>query len=191
MIALHTGSQIELHVVAQIIKAELVVRAVGDVGGVRGLALEIVHVVLDTADRQSEKAINLTHPFRVARREIIVHRDDIHAATSQRVEIGRQRRDQGLAFAGAHLSDLALMQDDAADHLHVEVTHSRSALACFADQGKRFRQDFLQRFLLAILAVVFIARVFDGVGDLRLEESRALAQLFVGKFLNLRLEFID
>ncbi len=83
------------------------------------------------------------------------------------------------------------MQNNAADHLHIEVAHAGRALAGFADQGKRLRQDFVQRFLFAILAIVFVARVFDGVGDLCLEESRALAHLVVGKFLNLRLEFID
>ena len=49
--ALHALRQIVLHVVAQIIEAELVVRAVGDVGGVGGAALHVVQIVHDHAHR--------------------------------------------------------------------------------------------------------------------------------------------
>jgi hypothetical protein len=41
----------------------------------------------------------------------------------------RQRGDQGLALAGAHLGDLALVQHHAADQLHVEVAHAEHARA--------------------------------------------------------------
>ena len=115
----------------------------------------------------------------------------MNAASSQRVQVGRESRHEGLTFAGAHLGNLALVQHESADHLHVEVAHAGRALARFADQGKRLGQDFVQHFLFAIPAIVFVARVFNGIGDLGFEESRALAQLFVGKLLNLRLEVID
>ena len=44
-------------------------------------------------------------------------------ASGQRVEIERQRRHQGLAFAGRHFGDLALVQHDAADQLDVVRHH--------------------------------------------------------------------
>src|SRR5438128_1191453 len=50
---LHAGAEIELHIVAQIVKTELVVGAVSNVGVVSGLPLKVVHVVLDTADSQT------------------------------------------------------------------------------------------------------------------------------------------
>src|ERR1051326_8625840 len=75
MTALNAGSEIELHVVPQIIEAEFVVGAVGDVGGIGGLALEVVHVVLNAANFQTEEAIDLAHPFSVARGEIIIYRN--------------------------------------------------------------------------------------------------------------------
>ena len=49
--ALDVVRQLELHVVAQVIEAELVVRAVGDVAGVGDLAFSVVQLVLDDARR--------------------------------------------------------------------------------------------------------------------------------------------
>src|SRR5207247_387481 len=49
MIALYAGSEIELHIVAQIIEAEFIVGTVSDVGGVGCLTLEVIHVILDAA----------------------------------------------------------------------------------------------------------------------------------------------
>ena len=83
------------------------------------------------------------------------------------------------------------MQHQSADQLHIEVPHAGRAHAGFADQGEGFRQNFHQRFLLAILAIVFVTRVLHRIGDLCFKESRPFAHLLVGKLLHLRLEFID
>ena len=48
MTTLHTSGEVKLHIVAQVVEAKFVVGAVGYVGGVSGLALEVVHVVLET-----------------------------------------------------------------------------------------------------------------------------------------------
>ena len=77
----------------------------------------------DAADGQAQKPVNRAHPFAVARRQVIVDRDDMHAAAGQGVEINRQGGDQGLAFAGGHFGDLALVQGDAADQLDVKGDH--------------------------------------------------------------------
>ena len=50
----HLG-ELVLHVVAQIVEAELVVGAVGDVGGVGVGALAVVEAVHDDADGQAEE----------------------------------------------------------------------------------------------------------------------------------------
>ena len=42
------------------------------------------------------------------------------AAAGERVEIDRQGGDERFAFAGGHFRDLAVVQADAADELHVE-----------------------------------------------------------------------
>ena len=64
----------------EIVEAEFVIGAVSDVGGVGVFALPVVHLVLNAADGETKKAINLAHPLGVAPREIIVDGDDMHAA---------------------------------------------------------------------------------------------------------------
>ncbi len=54
MIALDELFGIKLHIIAQIIKAEFVVRTVRHVARILLFALVIVHIVLDTADRQAQ-----------------------------------------------------------------------------------------------------------------------------------------
>src|SRR5262245_19461013 len=110
MTSLNTCREIKLHVVAQIIKSEFVVRAVSDVRVVGGLTLEVVHVILDTADFQTQETVNLAHPLSVARSEIIVHGHDVHAAASQGIQISRQSGHQRLSLAGAHFRNLALVK---------------------------------------------------------------------------------
>ena len=145
MPALHVVRQLELHVVAQVVEAELVVGAVGDVGGVGDLPLGVVELVLDDADRHAEEAVDLAHPLRVAAGEVVVDGDDVDAFAFERVQIGGQRRDERLAFAGLHLGDLALVQHGAADELHVEVPHVEHAAARLADDGEGFGQQVVER----------------------------------------------
>jgi hypothetical protein len=70
----------------------------------------------------------------------------VHALGGQRIQVGRQGRDQRLAFAGAHLGDLALVQHHAADELHVEVPHPQSAARRLAHGSERFGQQLFEVF---------------------------------------------
>ena len=145
MPALHHGAEVELHVVAQVVEAELVVGAVGDVAGVGDLPLLIVEVVLDDADRHAEEAVDAAHPLGVAAGEVVVDGDDVNALAFERVQIGGKRGDQRLAFAGLHFGDLAVVQHHAADQLHVVVPHVQHAAAGFADDGERLGQQVVER----------------------------------------------
>src|SRR5688500_13082037 len=125
MTTLHAGGEVKLHVVAQVVETEFVVRAVGDVGGVSCLPFEVIHVVLNTADFESEKTMDLAHPLGVAGGEVVVHSYDVNAAASgQRIQIRRQSSDESFALAGAHLGNLSLVENDAADQLHVEMANA-------------------------------------------------------------------
>ena len=93
--------------------------------------------VLDDAHFEPQETEHRRHPIRVALRQILVHRDHVHTVTGERVQIGGQRRHQRLAFARAHLGNLAGMQREAADQLYVEVTQSQLAARRFAHHGKR------------------------------------------------------
>ena len=110
-------------VVAQVIEAELGVGAVGDVAVVLLAADAGRLVVQDAADRQAQELVNRAHPLAVARGQVIVDRDHVHAAAGQGVQVDRQGGDQGLAFAGGHFRDPARVQRVAADQLHVERNH--------------------------------------------------------------------
>jgi hypothetical protein len=73
----------------------------------------------------------------------------VHGVTGQRIQVGRQGRDQGLALPRAHLGDLALVQGDTADQLHVEVPHAHDATTRLADHGKGLGENRIE--LLAVL----------------------------------------
>ena len=173
---LHHLALLDDHVVAQIIEAELVVRAERDIAAVRELALGEVHVVHDEADREAEEAVEASHPLRVALREVIVDRDHVHALALERVEVDGQRRDERLAFAGAHLGDAAVVQAHAANELHVEMAHAEHAARALAHDSERLRQDVIER--LAVLQPLT-------------ELVRLARQLVVRQALHLRFERID
>ena len=71
----------------------------------------------------------------------------MHGSSGQRVEVGGQGGDQGLALAGLHLGDVAFVQDDAADELYVEMAQADAALARLPDQGERLGQNVVQAFV--------------------------------------------
>ena len=89
--------------------------------------------------------VDLAHPLGVALGQIIVDRDDVDAATCERIEIDRQGRDQRFAFAGLHFGDLALVENHAADQLNVEMTLAERALCGLPDRGESRNQQFIER----------------------------------------------
>ena len=80
MRALHHVVDAHLHVVAQIVEAELVVGAVGHVAGVLLGALLVIQLVHDAADGQAQEPVDRAHPLGVALGEVVVHGDDVDAA---------------------------------------------------------------------------------------------------------------
>ena len=176
MAALHHVLEPVLHVVAQIVEAELVVGAVGHVARIGGLALVVLQAVHDGADGQPEETVDLAHPLGVALGEVVVDRDDVHALAGERVEIDRERRDQRLAFAGLHLGDPALVQDHAADQLHVEMALAERALGRLAAGREGRNQDVVERL---------------AGGELLAELRGARAQRVVGERFELLLQRVD
>ena len=144
--ALHHFLLVDGHVVAQIIEAELVVRAVGDIGGIGDTALPSAEIVDDQADGETEEAVYLAHPLRVTLGQIVVDRDNVDALAGQGIEVGRKQRNKRFAFAGLHFRNASLMQHDAADDLHAVGTHSQHAVRRLADGRKGLRKKVIQRF---------------------------------------------
>ena len=132
------------HVVAEIVEAELGVRAVGDVGVVGDLAQRERHHVLDEADGHPEPLEDRLVPLGVALREVVVDRDEVDARAGQRVQVERRRGDERLALTGLHLGDVALVEDDPAHHLDVEHPLLRLAPARLANGGVRLEEQLLE-----------------------------------------------
>ena len=174
--ALHPVLEAEREVVAQVVEAELVVGAEGDVGAV-GRALLVGRLAgPHDADVHAEEAVDRAHPLGVAAGEVVVDGDDVGALARQRVQVRRQRRDQGLALAGAHLGDLALVQHHAADHLHVEMPQAERAARRLADDGEGLGQQVVERL---------------AGGELVAELARLGSQVGIREGLQRRLERVD
>ena len=121
---LHQFFRVAAHIVAQVIETELVVRSVGNIAVIGVLALVAVwFVFVDTIDGQAVELEKHTHPLGVALSQVVVHRDHMHPLARQSVKIDRQSGHKGLTLTSGHLSYLALVEDCAADELHVVVDH--------------------------------------------------------------------
>ena len=158
------------HVVSQVVEAELVVRAVGDVGGVRLPAcdgaqargalfaadefsvVEVRGVVGDDAERDAEKGEERAHPLRVASRQVVVDGDDVYAVAREGVCGSGEWSNERLPFARAHLGDLSLMKDDCAEDLYVVRTQTDRAFRRLASGGQDLREHFFKSPLLIIAA---------------------------------------
>ena len=132
--------QAELHVVAKVVEAELVVGAVGDVAGIGLAAFGVAQPVDDAADTEAEEAVDGAHPLGVALRQVVVDGDDVNALPLHRVQVDGEGRDQRLALAGLHLGDHAPVQDDAAQDLDVEVALAEGPFRRLAHGGERLDQ---------------------------------------------------
>ena len=134
-----------LHVVAQVVEAELVVRAVGHVRGVGLSALIVVQAMHDDADGHAEELVDLTHPLGVAAGKVVVHRDDVDALSGESVQINGGRGDERLALAGAHFGDRAFVQHQPAHELDIEVTLLERPLGGFTHGGEGWRNEIVER----------------------------------------------
>ena len=98
------------------------------------------------------------------------------APAFERIEIDGRRGDQRLALAGAHFGDPALVEDDTADQLNVEMPQTKRAFGGLADGGEGLREDVVQ---------------LCAVGDLLAEILRPLSQGVVGKGLRDGFQRVD
>ncbi len=116
----------------------------------------------------------------------------MNAFAGERVQVGGERGDERFSFARLHFRDFALMQDDAADELHVEVAHADGAAARFAHQGEGGNERRLERVLQFLLVVGIVAfEAFEAGLHFGAQRNGALADLGVGELLHLRLELVD
>ena len=121
----------------------------------------------DLADGEAEEAVHPAHPVGVARGQVVVDGDDVHAVAGQRVEVRRQRRDQGLALTGLHLGDVAEVQRRAAHELHLVVELAQGAARRLADDGERLGQQVVEGLAVGVALLERVGqRAQLGVGEI-------------------------
>ena len=103
----------------------------------------------DEGGAHAERVPDRLRPLRVALGEVVVDRDQVDALAGQRVQVERLDGDEGLALAGLHLGDVALVEDDAAHLLDVEEADAHRALERLADGGEGLEDELVDR--LAVL----------------------------------------
>src|ERR1035441_1743320 len=70
-----------------------------------------------------------------------IHASTLYTALTLRTSV---TFDQRLAFTGAHLGDFAVVEDDAADQLHVEVAHVEEAAPGLVDHAERLDKQIVE-----------------------------------------------
>ena len=137
------------HIVPQVVKAHLVIRAVGDVAVIGSAPLLAGKAMDNKADAEAQKAMDFSHPLTITLGQIVVDSDYVYPFPGQGVEVGRQHCNQGLAFAGLHLSYTPLVQYNAAYELHSERLHAQYTPGSLPYRGKSLRKYVVQSLALS------------------------------------------
>src|SRR5690242_7704002 len=149
--ALHAVLELPGHVVAQVVEAELVVGAVGDVAPVLLAAGGRIRLgAEDHAHAQAEEAVHPAHPLGVALGQVVVDRDHVHAVPGDGVEVGREHAGERLALTGLHLGDVAQVQCRGPHQLDVEGSLAEGPLGRLADCGESLGEQVVQGFPVGV-----------------------------------------
>ena len=130
----------ELHVVAQVIEAELVVGSVCDIAAVCLTAALIVHVGDNYTDCEAQEAVNRAHPGCVTLCQVVVDGYDVDSVAFKGVEIACGDAGERFSFTGFQLKDLSLVQDYGSHYLDIVVAFTQDPAACLAHQCIGLRQ---------------------------------------------------
>ena len=124
MLALHQIFLADSHVVPKVVETEFVVGSEGDVAFIGPAAGGGIGIVLvDAVHGQAVEHVERPHPLGVTLGEVVVDRHHVHSLAGKRIQEHGKSRHEGLSLTGGHLGDLALMQGDASDQLHVIMDH--------------------------------------------------------------------
>ena len=80
MLALHKLCAIKLHVVAEVIEPEFIIRAIGNIAPISLMSTVVFYVMLNDTYGHSQKSVDTSHPIGISPGEIIVDRDDMNAS---------------------------------------------------------------------------------------------------------------
>ena len=128
----------KLQIVTQIVKAKLIVGAIGHITAIGLPAGIIINPPDNAANTQPQKFIDLPHPARVARGEIVVDRHDVDALARQRVQEHGKGRHQRLALSRLHFCDLALVKRHSSHQLDIKMPLTKRSFCRLTHQSKGF-----------------------------------------------------
>ena len=155
------------HVVTQVVEAELVVRAVGDVHGVLLAALGWALPGQDASGGQPQEAVDTAHQVGLVLSQVVVHRHHVDALAGQCTQVGGHGGDQGLALTGLHLSDVAQVQGRAAHDLDVVGAHTQHTVSRLAHGGEGLRQQGVQALAIGVTRLELVGRLPElSIGEL-------------------------
>ena len=169
MVALENLVQLGLHVVAQIIKAQLVVGGIGHIAGICRFFLGFWLLRVDYASRQAQCSVDFAHPFRVTLGQVVVDGDDMHALSGQCIQVSRECRNKGFTLACFHFRDVALMQKNPALQLGIKGAQSERTLGSFTAVRKSFWQKCIKTFTRHGPLGQLLGHLFDALISQRFE----------------------
>ena len=98
----------------------------------------------------------------------------MHALAGQRVQIGGQGRDEGLALTGLHLGDVAEVQRRATHDLHVVVPLAQHPLGGLAHGRERLGQQIVEGLPVGEPFAVLLGQLAQlGVGQVGVVSPRS------------------
>ena len=173
---------VDHHIVTQVVKPELIVRAVGYICTVSRLLFFSRLSVKYKPGSQSEKFIYPSHLLAVSAGKVIVHGYYVNSPAGQRIKVGGHRGNKRLTFAGLHLGDPSLMKYYTSEELNVKGTFAENAVIGFPYRGKSLGKQRIKRFscrvsLLEIIrnrAELVVRHIFES-----LSESLYLIRVFL------------
>lgn len=106
------------------------------------------------------------HHLGVTLGQVVVHRDQVDALARERIEVGGERADEGLALTGLHLGDIPEVERGAAHHLYVVVALAEDALGGLTDGRERLGEQVVQALTVGVPLLVLIGESPQlGVGE--------------------------
>ena len=165
--SLNTVGLFRDHVVAKVVKAKLVVGAIGNVAGIGSLFGIVVELRQVNACSQAKRRVEPAHPLGITLGKVVVHRDHMHALALKGIQVGGKCGHQGFAFPRAHLGDLAFVQDHATHQLDIEMAHAKHTTARLAAYRKGRNQELIEFFSLSEL----LAKLGGFFGELGVRKS--------------------
>ena len=115
---------IKLHIVAQVVESELIIRAIGNIAFVGLFPLRIIHPVDNDSHTESQGVINYTHPVGIPLCQVIVDRNQVNPPTRQGIQIERECCGKSLSLTGFHFSNFPVVKNHSSDKLCIKVPHA-------------------------------------------------------------------